>query len=81
MEDFNQSSLREEIEPMAFLQDSQNRTLHFSFEANDIENWPLAINKIESQWKEFFPDETFKLILLMRMSRNFTARSKVRPPF
>ena len=61
MEDFNQSSLREEIEPMAFLQDSQNRTLHFSFEANDIENWPLAINKIESQWKEFFPDETFKI--------------------
>ncbi|WP_339925259.1 ABC transporter permease [uncultured Cyclobacterium sp.] len=61
MKDFNQSSLREEIEPMAFIQNSQSSTIHFSFQANDVENWPLAINKIEAYWKEFFPKETFRI--------------------
>ena len=61
MEDFNQSSLREEIEPMAFVQNNQNYTLHFSFQAKDTKHWPKAINKIETLWQEFFPDETFKI--------------------
>lgn len=61
MEDFNQSSLREEIEPMAYIQNGQNYTLHFSFQAKDTKHWPKAINKIETLWQEFFPEETFKI--------------------
>jgi ABC-type antimicrobial peptide transport system permease subunit len=61
MEDFNQSSLREEIEPMAYIQNGQNYTLHFSFQAKDTKHWPNVINKIETLWQEFFPDETFKI--------------------
>ena len=61
MEDFNQRSLRSKIDPLAFVGGDQHGTIHFSFRADDTENWPNAIGKIEDAWKNIYPDEIFQI--------------------
>lgn len=61
MEDFNQRSLRSKIDPLVFVGGDQHGTVHFSFRADDTENWPNAIRKIEDTWKNIYPDEVFQL--------------------
>ncbi|WP_373519918.1 ABC transporter permease [Pricia sp.] len=61
MEDFNQRSLRSKIDPLAFVGGNQHGTVHFSFRADETENWPKAIGKIEDAWKSIYPDEIFQI--------------------
>ncbi len=61
MKDFNQRSLRSKIDPLAFVGGDQHGTVHFSFQANDTENWPDTIGKIEKAWKSIYPDEVFQI--------------------
>ena len=76
MEDFNQQSLKEEIEPMAFVQSAQNNTIHFSFQANDIKNWPQVIEKIEANWKGFYPESTFQIHFVDDVVKKFYSQEQ-----
>jgi ABC-type antimicrobial peptide transport system permease subunit len=76
MEDFNQTSLRSEIEPMAYVRNVQNGTIHFSFLANDTENWPKAIDKMEANWKEFYPESTFQINFIDDEVRQFYSQEQ-----
>lgn len=67
MEDFHQRSLKNKIEPMAFVGDwnrfdySQFQTVHFQLNSNDTQNWPHVTARIEDIWKSIYPEFDFKL--------------------
>ncbi|MGS2738562.1 ABC transporter permease [Sinomicrobium sp. M5D2P17] len=66
MNDFNQRSLKSEIEPMALVGDwNRNRysrfsTIHFSLPATHPENWTDVMTRIENTWKEIYPGFDFE---------------------
>ncbi|MGB5553547.1 MAG: FtsX-like permease family protein [Flavobacteriaceae bacterium] len=65
MDDFYQRSLRTRIEPMALVGDwgrkeySQFNTLHLSFDTDKSGEWTQNIAKIETAWKNVYPDFEF----------------------
>lgn len=66
IEDFNQRSLRSAIMPMALVGDwyreeySQFNTVHISFDADAMGEWTKNMAKIETAWKNVYPDYDFE---------------------
>ncbi|MEO5909266.1 MAG: FtsX-like permease family protein [Pelobium sp.] len=64
--DFNQRSLRSGIEPMALIGDwdrqnySRFQFIHVSLQKDHPENWSAAIAKVNTAWKEVYPEEDFE---------------------
>lgn len=67
MEDFNQRSLKSEIEPMAFVGDwnrdrySQFNTVHIELNEANSTDWSNTIAKVEKDWKSIYPGAEFSL--------------------
>ncbi len=67
MANFNQGSLRNEIEPMAFVGDmwrsfsSAFQVIHFSFSAENYEDLTTTLAMVESIYKEVYPNEPIDL--------------------
>ena len=66
MEDFHQHSLKYGVSPMAFTGGSytgkltQFRTIHFKFAIGDTKEWSSTIAKVETIWKDIYPDADFE---------------------
>lgn len=64
--DFNQRSLRSGIEPMALVGDwsrnrfSQFQFVHISLQKDHPENWSKTIEKVNTAWKEVYPEDNFE---------------------
>ena len=71
MEDFNQSSLKSKIEPLAFVGGSQNGTVHFTLHGKDAQGWSRTIDKIEEAWKTIYPDEIFEVTFMDDLVKRF----------
>jgi ABC-type antimicrobial peptide transport system permease subunit len=61
---------------MAYVRNVQSNTIHFSFLANDTENWPKAIDKMEANWKEFYPESTFQINFIDDEVRKFYSQEQ-----
>ncbi|TXD83180.1 FtsX-like permease family protein [Subsaximicrobium wynnwilliamsii] len=67
MEDFNQRSLKTQIQPMAFVGDwsrkrySQFNTIHMQLNQQGSKNWPETIAKAETAWQTVYPESDFKM--------------------
>jgi len=64
MADFNQGSLKQEIEPMAFvggMWHSSFEVIHFSFSAENYEDLNTTLAQVENTYKEVYPEETVDL--------------------
>jgi ABC-type antimicrobial peptide transport system permease subunit len=68
MGDFNQRSLKSNIEAMALVGDlyrgdgySNFNIVHLSLDVKNKQNWPKAIEKIENTWKTIYPNVDFEL--------------------
>ncbi|WP_339650800.1 FtsX-like permease family protein [uncultured Maribacter sp.] len=66
MEDFNQHSLKYGVAPMAFTGGSysgkwtQFRTIHFKLNSLDTSDWPTTISRVETIWKDMYPESDFE---------------------
>ncbi|MEH6777666.1 ABC transporter permease, partial [Maribacter arcticus] len=66
MEDFNQHSLKYGVAPMAFTGGSysgkwtQFRTIHFKLNSLDTSDWPTTISRVETIWKDLYPESDFE---------------------
>lgn len=66
MEDFNQHSLKYGVAPMAFTGGSysgkwtQFRTIHFKLNSLDTGDWPTTISRVETIWKDLYPESDFE---------------------
>ena len=66
MEDFNQHSLKYGVAPMAFTGGSysgkwtQFRTIHFKLNSLDTGDWSTTISRIETIWKDLYPESDFE---------------------
>ncbi|CAM4281260.1 ABC transporter permease [Gillisia limnaea] len=67
MADFNQGSLRKEIEPMAFVGDmwrsfsSAFQVIHFNISTENYEDLTTTLADVESMYKEVYPNEPIDL--------------------
>ncbi|MBG44717.1 MAG: cell division protein FtsX [Aequorivita sp.] len=67
MADFNQRSLKLNIEPMAFIGDwnrkgySQLNTIHLQLNETDSKNWSTVIAEAEDAWKTIYPESEFEI--------------------
>lgn len=81
MEDFNQRSLKTEIEPMAFKGDwsrssfSMFRTVHFSIQ-NQNGSWSSVIETAEGSWNEIYPGESFHMEFMDETIKKFYEREQ-----
>lgn len=77
MEDFNQWSLKANIEPMAFIGDwsrkrySQFNTVHLQLNEGNPENWSGTIAKAENAWKTIYPESDFQIEFIDKTVANF----------
>jgi ABC-type antimicrobial peptide transport system permease subunit len=77
MEDFNQHSLKYGVAPMAFTGGSysgkwtQFRTIHFKFNSLDTGDWPTTISRVETIWKELYPESDFEYSFMDDTIRKF----------
>lgn len=81
IKDFNQRSLKSGVSPMAITGDfarkeySQFKNIHFSL-ATKSENLKGTISKIESAYKEIYPDDEFSLQFNDKVVANFYKREQ-----
>lgn len=65
IKDFNQRSLKSEINPLAFMgtggSDRNFPIVHFSLHAISKENLPKIIKKVENIWANIYPDDEIRL--------------------
>lgn len=61
IKDYNQNSLYDEIEPLMILLDPNPHTVFVRLGAGDQR---VAINELEKQWKQVFPDQPFEFAFL-----------------
>ncbi|MDO5980774.1 ABC transporter permease [Flavivirga spongiicola] len=64
MKDFNQRSLKTNIEPMALIGDwhrSQFNTIHFSLDRQASMQWSKIIKQMKNTWKTIYPEAVFEV--------------------
>lgn len=77
MQDFNQHSAKWEVSPMAFSGDifrkewTQFQTIHFKLSTKNSNDWPNTIAKIETIWKEIYPDSEFEYTFMDESIKQF----------
>ena len=77
MSDFNQRSLKSQIEPMAFVGDwgrdyySQFNTVHIALNQSNSADWSKIIAKVEDNWKSIYPGADFNLNFMDETIRKF----------
>ena len=77
MQDFNQRSLKSEVEPMAFVGDwyrtnsSRFNTVHFQLNKASATDWSKVIAKVEDDWKKIYPEADFDLKFMDETVQNF----------
>ena len=77
MKDFNQSSLKAPIEPMAFGGDwyrkerSRFNIIHFALDAKNSQSWPQTIAQIKVAWQKVYPDAEIKVNFIDDMVSRF----------
>ncbi|MDY8137527.1 ABC transporter permease [Aquimarina sp. 2201CG5-10] len=74
MKDFNQRSLKSKIEPMALKGRRRSSTfsaVHFSLHRKESENWSDIIKKVETFWKEIYPNKDFEVRFMDETIQNF----------
>ncbi|WP_149303967.1 ABC transporter permease [Pareuzebyella sediminis] len=77
MENFNQRSLKSDIEPMAFAGDwyrerfTRFNTVHFSLNTGQSPNWSETLAQIEKSWNNIYPEADFKVQFMDDMVQRF----------
>ncbi len=77
MENFNQRSLKSEIEPMAFAGDwyrerfTRFNTVHFSLRTGQSEKWSETLAQIEKSWNGIYPDADFEVQFMDDLVQRF----------
>lgn len=82
MEDFNQRSLKDGIEPMAYMGDwseggySQFNRIHLLLKTGKTENLPVVISTAEEAWKDIYPGKDFTMKFMDETVQQFYVREQ-----
>jgi putative ABC transport system permease protein len=62
VQDFHQQSLHVNINPVAIINSGRlrdNRVIHVALKPKNGNNWTTALNQMEKDWKEIYPEDDF----------------------
>ncbi|WP_445956907.1 ABC transporter permease, partial [Yeosuana sp.] len=83
MKNFNQHSLRSDIKPMALGGDiyrntypSQFTTIHFSLQKQALKHLTDVISKIQSAWKDVYPEDDFEIHFMDDTIKDFYSQEQ-----